>query len=227
MNEKIWFIMKGDQITGPFEKLQAEIELNAAPKCLIWGKGMTEWLTDTEWQDYKNQPQPQVVSENYQWKYKFSDETITGPMGYQEMIFSLKKVKDYEDLQIWSESFEDWKSIFLLPSVSDDLGISRRKHSRVPIMGLLEAELDDKGTQSFRVISISQGGVGLSAAKSLKLGANFKGVITSINLNNTIHCDCNVTYAREDGYIGIEFGSLPAESLNTIVEYVKKFEEAY
>ncbi len=226
MNEKIWFIMKGDQISGPFEKFQAEIELNSAPKSLIWGKGMKEWLTDAEWKDYKTQP-PQDVSENYKWKYKFSDENITDPMSYQEMIFSLKKVKDYEDLQIWSDSFENWKSVFLLPSVADDLGISRRKHSRVPIMGLLEAEFEDKRTESFRVISISQGGVGLSAAKSLKLGAKFKGVITSINLNNTIHCNCDVTYAREDGYIGIEFGSLPAESLNTIIEYVKKFEEAY
>lgn len=218
--------MKEDQVTGPFDLAQAESELHRDAKAFIWGHGMKEWLTYSQWKDEASRsPRPSdQVAEQAQWKYKDGPD-IHGPLSYNDMIFELKKIHDYENLEIWSQSLGEWKSIFMVPTVADQLGITRRRHSRVPIMGQLEAEFPSGEKQIYRVISISEGGVGLNLAKGLKLGDRFKGILTSAHLNITIHCDCHVTYIKDNGYVGVEFAPLAAEALNTIIEYVNKFEK--
>lgn len=225
MSEKHWFIMKNDQVTGPFELSQAEAELNSDPKCFIWGHGMKEWLTYSQWKDDAghNRNEFENLSNHTQWKYKLGADSH-GPMPYEEMLSELKKLSDYENLEIWSNSLNEWKTVFMLPTVADQLGITRRKHPRVPIMGQIEAEMPSKEIKTFRVISISEGGVGLHSAKSLNLGERFNGTLTSPHLNTTVHCNCTVTYIKENGYVGIEFDSLAPEHLGVIIEYVNKFE---
>ncbi len=226
MNEKSWFIMKDDRVSGPFTETEATSKLDADPMCYIWGHGMKEWLTFSEWKTESQnfQKDSPTSSLHPDWKYKVGPD-IHGPLHYEDMLFELKKIQDYENLEICSAESNEWKSIFMLPKIADHLGITRRRHLRVPIMGQLEAELPSGETGVFRVISISEGGVGLNSAKNLGLGQTFKGLLTSPHLPTAIHCDCSVTYIKENGYVGVEFDSLAAEYSSVIIDYVNKFEK--
>ncbi len=227
MEDKKWFILKGDNVAGPFSEEEINSSFKSDPQSYVWGKILKEWLNYSEWKNYLSDPSShQVMKKNdYMWKYRFGGEEISGPYDYEEMLNHLRKYSDYEHLELSCDKDHIWKSIFVLPEIADKLGISRRKHPRVPIMGEIEAEFPDHHKETHRIISISQGGLGLSSAKKLKLGNKFKATITSANLNSKLHCECEVTYARDDGYVGVEFRSIPAESLNSIIEYIKKFEE--
>jgi len=223
MSEKKWFVMKEGQVVGPMDREQIEDEIKINFNSLIWGRGLTEWLTPVQWQQETQAVQKKIaeLTAEAAWKFRLGSEE-KGPMSYTELLSHLRKITRFEDLKIWSNSLKDWKSIYSLPAIADQLGITRRKHPRVPIMGTLSAEVDPP--QKFRVISISQGGLGLNDAKTLQVGETFKAMFTSAHLPIVIHCQCEVVYssARQ---VGLQFINLPAEFKGAIIEYVNKFED--
>nr|BFD62996.1 hypothetical protein BdHM001_16770 [Bdellovibrio sp. HM001] len=224
MNPKIWFILTEGQVTGPFDHAEIESRLSTAPEAQIWGRGQSEWMTPSKWrQSLKEQSQITTASNEPPglWKIRIEGKEQP-PMKYSDLIATLKKLRDYSAVDICTDNSKVWKEIYSIPRIVDDLGISRRSHPRVPMIGTLACE-SPKGEFSCRVISISEGGLGVNDAQNLQIGERFKGTLTSPNLFVTINTTCEVVYVGNDGYAGLRFVGLPEEFKSSIIEYVRKF----
>lgn len=224
MSLKIWFILSEGQVTGPysFEEIQSEAGTKHEP--LIWGKGQSEWLSPAKWRELlKDAPEAPALRHDPEslWYVRIAKEEAK-PQRYNDLISHLKSLNDLSEVEISTNQGKDWKEIYAYQNLVDDLGVSRRSHPRVPIVGTLVCE-GPKGDFTARVISISEGGLGINDAKNLDIGDRFSAVLTSQNLYSTIHCTCEVVYVGNDGYAGIKFVNLADEFKSSIIEYVKKF----
>ncbi len=232
MNLKIWFILNEGQVTGPFNPEEIESKIAALssqaqnnPELQIWGRGHSEWMAPGKWRQLLKELQPQKSDADQQqlWKIRI-DGTERAPMKYVDLITYLKSLKDFSTVDL-SFGGSGWKEIFSFQKIVDDLEISRRSHPRVPIVGTLACE-SSKGEFSCRVISISEGGLGINDAQSLKIGERFSGTLNSPNLYITINSTCEVVYVGADGYAGVRFVGLTEEFKSSIIEYVNKFATA-
>lgn len=225
---KKWFIMSRGQIQGPYDPNEVESLLSAMHEPLVWGRGLSEWMAPVDWRQNMHakgaaltEPAP---GEEAQWKYRLRGAEH-GPVTYADLLAALRKVDDYAQVDIAGEGFSGWKEIYALQKIVDELGITRRAHPRVPIMGNLITEDSKGGKLTFRVVTISEGGLGLNAAIPFPIGHKFRGVLQSSNLFADIHCTCEVVYLGEDGYTGLRFTHLPSEAEAAVIEYVNKFKD--
>jgi hypothetical protein len=147
-----------------------------------------------------------------------------GPLSYSELIVTLKRLMNHTGIQLWNDTQKEWQEIYLVAKVSDELGISRRIHPRVPIMGKLVCETP-KGQITTKVISISEGGLGVSDASQFLMGEKYKANLTSPNLFVSINCIVEVMHVGSEGYSGLRFLNLPVEAKSAVIEYVNKFKE--
>ncbi|HPI41180.1 MAG TPA: PilZ domain-containing protein, partial [Pseudobdellovibrionaceae bacterium] len=142
---------------------------------------------------------------------------------YDELIDYLKSLKDLNNIEVWMDAQKKWKDLFAVNRIVDTLGVSRRSHPRVPIIGNLHCESPAKGNFDVKVITISEGGTGVVEAKSVRIGDRFKGTLDSPNLFSKIVSQFEVLYVGKDGYAGLKFVGLPLEFKTQIIEYVNKF----
>lgn len=145
-------------------------------------------------------------------------------MAHDAMIEYLKTMKDYSEIQIWTDGYTEWKDIYQIHKIMDELGVSRRQHPRVPIMGTVMCE-GATGNFQARALSISEGGMGITEAAQVKIGEKFKLSLKSPNLYTPIHATADVVYVGGDGYAGLRFVGLQSESKSAVIEYIKKFTE--
>ena len=226
MSERKWFLLENDTVSGPWTQSQADEKLHSSrdKKIKIWWRGQNEWVNEESWRaqltneadDQKNKPRL--------WRIKNGDEKL-GTMTHEEMMTWLKVQKDFSRILIWTEGYKDWKEIYHIHSIMDELGVSRRQHPRVPMMGKVEFETP-QGKLEFRIITISEGGFGIAEAQNLRIGSRFKVSIESPNLYLTIHSTAEVLFIASDGNAGCKFVGIQSESKSAIIEYVKKFSDA-
>lgn len=221
---KRWFILQNNQVQGPYHETEIESLAGQFDSPLIWGRGLSEWVPPQKWKEALNNPSLMgPIEQDPKWKYRLEDKEF-GPMPYIEMIQQLKKESDLTTLELWSEQIPDWREVYSVQKVADELGITRRSHPRVPIMGNLQCEMPE-GSVAIKVISISEGGIGVSGAPPLTIGQKFKAVMSSPNLFVTINCMCEVVYIGTEGYAGIRFINLPIEAKSAVIEYINKFKD--
>ncbi len=92
-------------------------------------------------------------------------------------------------------------------------------------MGTLELE-DASGAQfTARILSISEGGLGMTEAPMVKIGDRYKILLKSPNLFNPVTATGDVIFVGNDGYAGVKFVGLHPESKSSVIEYVRKFSE--
>jgi hypothetical protein len=225
MDEKRWFLLHEGQVVGPFA--QAEVESQAATykNPLVWGKGQSEWMTLEKWakvaSDIVTGAQKPKTSDRV-WKIRIAGQEMQ-PMDHDQMIEALRKQTDYTEVQIWTEGYSEWKDIYQIHKIMDELGVSRRQHPRVPIMGTLQCEAVT-GTFTAQAQSIGAGGLGVTGVPAdIKIGEKLKTILKSPNLPAPVHSTCEVVYIGQDGYAGMKFVTIQAEAQAGIVEYVKKF----
>lgn len=231
---KIWFLLQEGQVSGPFDRSEIETALNSKTSrgdILIWGRGQAEWLKPDKWRNHLNSDASQNNShgkgspdktQQEKWQIRVEGKEHP-PMDYDSLMAALRKIKDFSAVDLRPSSSSHWKEIYSVQKVVDDLGISRRAHPRVPVMGSLTIEKKDDLPQVVKVISISEGGLGVNEARDLKIGQKFSGILESPNLFVTISSTLEVVYVGQDGYAGLKFVGLPEESKSSIIEYVKKF----
>lgn len=225
MTEMKWFLLLEGQVTGPFGKEDLENRINLPGSVLIWGRGQTEWLNPEKWRGYQKESSAQTSKarpgSDRLWKIRVLGQELK-PMHHDQMIDFLRTQKDFGEIQIWTEGYSDWKDIYQIHKIMDELGVSRRQHPRVPIMGTLTCE-GATGNVTGRVLSVSEGGLGVTDTPQMKIGEKFKTVLKSPNLYAPIHSTVEVVYVGSDGYAGMKFVNLHPESKSAIIEYVKKF----
>lgn len=226
LNQKRWFLLLDGQVTGPYADQEIENRIDKAKETLIWGRGQSEWLAPDKWRlALKSLLAQQALEQqsSRQWKMRVDNKELT-PMSLEELIEHLKDYTDLSPVRVWTDGFDDWKEVFQVRKIMDELGISRRSHPRVPIMGGLKAQAGF-GELNAKIISISEGGVGVNSAKGLQIGEQFAANLTSPNLFVSITCNMEVVYVGADGYAGMRFLGLPSEARSAIIEYVKKFQQ--
>lgn len=225
-----WFAQKNNKITGPFDQIQIENLISTNPNdILIWGKGMSEWLAPNDWKDFLNQKNSvlETAKAEPMWFFKYNDKE-SAALNFNELTSELKKITNYDGLYLKNDTQPNkWQSIFALPIIADELGITRRNTPRVPILGFLNGQrLDDHTAIKAKVVTISEGGCGVTDGSGINAGTSLKGIIKSPNLNGDIHIHADVVYVGKDGYIGMQFSSISPESKSQIIEYVNKFKES-
>ncbi|WP_413293966.1 PilZ domain-containing protein [Bdellovibrio sp. HCB185ZH] len=223
---KIWFILNEGQVTGPFEPEEVESQVASFKEPLVWGRGQGEWDTPAKWRTKIKDLPPSTPAgdQSKVWMTRIEGKINKEPMKYADMIVALKKLTDLSQVDISTDGGKTWKEVYALQQVVDDLGISRRSHPRVPIVGTLEFEPSETAPPlKCRVISISEGGLGINDAEGLQIGQKFFATLTSPNLYQTITTTCEVVYMGNDGYAGLRFVGLPEEFKSSVIEYVRKF----
>lgn len=227
VDNRKWFILSQDRVLGPFEKETLETQARQHPGALIWGRGQNDWVSFEQWEkallDFESTNTRTRLQVEREWHVRHNGQELK-PMIYPQMIEFLKTVPDFKDVLIWTEGYAEWKEIYQIHKILDDLGVSRRRHPRVPVMGAVELETED-GILTARALSISEGGLGITDSPPVKIGDRFKLAIKSANLYGPVHATAEVVFVGSDGYSGLKFVGLPTESKGAIIEYVKKFTE--
>ena len=224
MSEKKWFLLIENKVTGPFTETEVNNSTPAHPKALVWGKGMPEWLPPSDWKKIKEQkfPDLKISPEIKKWSWRIGS-LEKGSFLFHELVEILRKEKDFSQIDIKESDEKGWIEIYGIPKLVEALGITRRQSARVPIMG--SYAFDHNGfTISSRVVTVAEGGLGLSEPHDLKIGSQIKGIFTSPHLPMPINCHCEVVYLGNDGYTGLKFTFIPAEGTSAIIEYINKFQ---
>jgi hypothetical protein len=227
LEQSRWFLLLDGQVTGPYADPEIETKLEGAQDPLVWGRGQAEWMSPDKWRVVLKALNAQAALENQrnrQWKMRVDHKELT-PMTVEELVEQLKDYTDLSPVRIWTDGFDEWKEVYQVQKVMEELGISRRSHPRVPIMGTLKTDAT-AGAINAKMISISEGGIGVNNAKGLTIGEKFNAILSSPNLFMPINANIEVVYVGADGYAGLRFLMLPSEARSAIVDYVKKFQQA-
>ncbi len=226
MEEKRWFLLTQGNVTGPFDQAQVESQLPSLSTPLVWGRGQTDWVAPDKWRKIIENFEANAArarQPDRMWRVRMDNEELK-PMTYEQMIDLLKDRGNYHDVWIWTEGYSEWRDVFQVHKIMDELGVGRRAHPRVPITGQV---LCEGATGAFvgRALSVSEGGLGMTEVPAIKIGEKFKVVIKSPNLFSSLHATAEVVFVGQDGYAGMKFIGLQTESKSSIIEYVKKFLE--
>lgn len=222
--ENKWFLFNESQVIGPLSTAEAQSH-HGLENSLIWGTGLREWIKPKQWTLWleklevtQRQAQPPPPART--WRIRLVDQDH-GPLLYHEMLDLLKGRNNYEDIWVWTEGYKEWQNVFGFHKLMDDLGLGRRLHPRVSIKGHVEIKKGEATTQA-RIMSISEGGIGLAAFEGLHVGDNVGLVIRSEQLATTLIARAEVVYLENTAYAGLKFTHLSSEARNKIVEYVIK-----
>lgn len=226
---KIWFVLHNGQVTGPNTPEEIESLLPNLAEPLIWGKGSSEWLPPDKWRKQVKEVESSrpgtsatAPQDLIQWRYRIEGKEYA-PCSFSELLNVLRGMKDYSIIDVRSDKHRSWREVYTVTSIVEALGISRRSAPRVPIMGTLDCETEN-GPRKLRVLSISEGGLGVGDAHNLQIGEKLRIQLQSPNLYQPILATCEVVYVGKEGYAGLKFTVLPMESQTLIIEYVKKFD---
>lgn len=225
MSEKQWFILLNGQVSGPY--LPKDIENQASKNSSstkIWGRGLGEWVDYTTW--FRNLNEGQTTQKNADqhkaiWRMRIEGKE-TENLTYDDMLNRLRQMTEYKAVDIFTEGSPHWRELYSVQKIVDDLNLTRRSHPRVPIMGTLEGE-GPHGEFQARIISISEGGLGITDSKDLHLADKIKATISSPNLFMKISCTCEVVYVGKEGYAGLRFTAIPQDAKSSVIAYVNKF----
>ncbi len=226
--EKKWFILNDGLVSGPFDTPALQQRAQDPASSMVWGRGFPEWVSLARWQKMESELEKSIQTQRAQsermWRLRTRNKEYE-PMNMDQMMAFLRTQTDFGEIYVWTEGYSDWKEVFQIHRIMDELGISRRKHPRVPLMGTIECE-GATGTFAARVLSISEGGLGITDSPPVKIGEKFKVVLKSPNLFMPIHATVEVVYVgSNDSYVGLKFLGLQTESQSAIIEYVKKLLE--
>lgn len=242
---KKWFCLLEQRVSGPYTESEVEVFFSKSvtrEKILIWGKGSAEWLTHENWLRALKNPdiRSQLSEAQVRWHFFIPShaerERLSRPEGegllFRDLLARLKNQPDMDKVWLWNSHGEEWKPIFLVEEVADELGVSRRSHPRVPILGqfvLSEDESQNKQQdkqQKYNVVTLSEGGFGIGDVFDLQIGDQLKGSLHSPQLFIVIPCTAEVVFVGEQGFVGLRFmGGLAAESRSAVIEYIRRFDQ--
>lgn len=249
-SETKWFLQLNGQVRGPFsqDSLQATIQgLGDVESALIWKRGFAEWIKVNKLQtmDLGSIVTPETHEETAQSGAAYEDnlfektfnQTFTDSAFYRvqlnfidqplmtkaELLTFIAKQQDVSKVSIQDTKTKEWKEVYAFPDIVERLGLSRRKQPRVPILAQFTGKSNNKEEVLYRVITISQGGMGFTENFDLKIGDEVEGQVSSPHFFQSINVKAEVIYAGQDGYIGLKFTQIPDEARAAIIEYINKF----
>ncbi len=222
---KRWFVQIGDKIHGPLDVAEVEQFYTKHRDCLVWGKGMSEWIPHLDWKK-SLEVATEKESRSTLWQYRFNDQE-SKIFKFDDLIEELHSLPTYDNVYVKSDQDPKWQVLYTSQAITEKLGITRRTLSRVPIFGFFEGQnLSQNEEIRAKLLTISEGGCGITEAMGLKIGHLIRGQLISPNLNQNIPVVGEVVYAGMGGEIGIKFSSVTPEIKSLVIEYITKFNEA-
>jgi len=136
-----WFILKDDEIFGPFNK--AELLTHCDNKSLIWGPGMDTWMNLTSWKNFLSTPKEKLTplnqiessvslgSENKsidevaeqalhqlndKWYFSHKNKRH-GPFNQNHLLLKISSLEQLEDILLWKKGEQTWKPIYKFPKL--------------------------------------------------------------------------------------------------------------
>ncbi len=228
-----WFIYSNNVVSGPFTTDVVRQKLatgQLSDTTYIWWKGEREWIHVSTWASQVDRI-VQTANERASkpvW-YVDAGKSPTGPLTEKELIEHLKICSSLARVRLWAVGMEKWTSLFELSEVMELLGLSRRENERAPLMGTVTLTRSNDDPQGFivRAASISVAGMGITGRHDLRLGDTVSVLVKSGELSAILQLRGEVAYVTSNGYAGVRFGQVPAETHSLIVDYVKGFHTDY
>ena len=248
-----WFLQLNGTVKGPFtqDALQSTLQTfddSTTAQALIWKRGLPEWVRASKFQTAKLQALETSGASDHETKTEMAPanddlfektftQTFTQGAFYRaqvnfvdqplmtknELLSLIAKQQDVSKVSIQDPKTKEWKEVYAFPDIVERLGLSRRKQPRVPILAQFTGKSNNNQEVSYRVITISQGGMGFTENHELKIGDEVEGQISSPHFFQSINVKAEVIYAGQDGYIGLKFTQIPDEARSAIIDYIKKF----
>ena len=242
-----WFLQFQGQVQGPFTNETLESALvnmgeHNMENTLVWKRGLTEWIKSTKWklesahftnsentvspttETTTNMPKPfsETFTESafYRVQLNFVDQPL---MSKVELLSFISKLKDISTLSIQNPKNKEWTDVYAYPEIVERLGLSRRKHQRVPILANFSGSSNKAAAMNVKVVTISEGGMGFTEVFDLKIGDTVEGQVSSPHFFQPLNVNADVIYSGLDGYIGLKFTQINDEAKSAIVDYIKKF----
>lgn len=224
-----WFIHHDEKILGPFstEKILKSLkDGDISYGAYIWSKGQVEWVPISDWENNLDNILAYSDKNSAKWKLRTAKSKVIEDLNFNDVVKHLKSMKSFKLVAVCQQNENKWVPIYSSYAFMEALNLSRRSFLRAPLMGL--AKITKDGSRFSYVVktsTIGQGGIGLNG-----LGPNFEpGTqvtlrVESEDLNTIINVNGTVVYNTDQGFIGIRFGELPAESTGVIVDYMKRFQ---
>ena len=147
-------------------------------------------------------------------------------MTKDELMSFAARVEDPSQIAIYDAQLKEWKEIYIFKDIVDKLGLTRRKHPRVPILAQFNGSTSRHEKFSARLVTVSIGGLGLTDIFDLKIGDMIYGNITSPHFYSPVAIESEVTYCGSDGYVGLKFTQINDDSQSLVTDYVKKFSQS-
>ena len=224
-----WFIYSNDVVSGPFdtEAVRSKMskgDLNTAS--YIWWKGQREWIPVAAWATQLDSIIQTALDRSSKpvW-YVDAGKSPLGPLTEKELIENLRSASTLAHVRLWAVGMEKWTSIFELSDVMELLGLSRRENERAPLMGTVAVtrSTDDPTGFVLRAASISIAGMGITGRHDLRAGDSISLLVKSGEIPANLHLRGHIAYVTSNGYAGIRFETVHAETQSVILDYVKKF----
>lgn len=222
--EKIWFIYDSNFVSGPYstEAIQSKLDTgNIKSECKIWWKGQRDWIEIANWQKNLGNFEESISSQEEAVWYALKDGHTLGPNTKSQLIEILSSLANLSQVRVWKKGQEKWSTVYQYNDISDQLGITKRKYPRAPIIGEVIIE-DKKGKNSYVAATISEGGLGVTGQIHLNTGDEVDVVLRSPLLVTSVHAKAVVRHITEK-YCGLEYVNLHKETKGLLVDYVNQF----
>ena len=226
----VWFVYSNDVVSGPFktEEVQTKLSTGQLPSAtFIWWKGQHEWMPITNWQNQLSQilAANQVNPVSQIWYLDVGTGSPIGPITQKELLDHLTRLESLNRVHLWTAGLANWQKIFEFQEIMDRLGISRRENARAPLMGSVAVTRsnDEPGSYVLKAASISAGGMGITGKHDLRKEDQLSLLLKSGEFPSGLHVRGTVAYVTANGYVGIRFHKLHAETHSVIADYVKRF----
>ncbi len=222
-----WFIHHDEKILGPFttDKILNDLkEGEISYGAYIWSKGQVEWIPVSDWENNLENILAQSGDKLKKWKLR-TPKSVSEDLTFEDVVEELKAMENFQMVAIAPQNVNDWTPVYSSYPFMEALNLSRRNFLRAPLMGLAKVTRDgSRFSYVVKTATIGQGGLGVYG-----LGPNFEpGTqvtlrIESEDLEQAVAVNGTVVYNTSQGFIGIRFGEISAESTSVVVEYMKRF----
>ncbi len=226
MSPNRWFFLnKNNEVLGPFDKWEIELQLVSEPDGLVWGSGMTDWLTPTDWRNRVQLLEEVLIeldsNKSLIWYYQ-DGSVVAGPFSYHDLIQELKKCVDSSQILIRRSPHKKMRPIYEWPVLVEETGLSRRRHIRVPIQADFKFRSDQE-VQQKKVNTISEGGFSLMNCTEHNEGDILTGQIISIFLKPAVLCSAKLIHTHKNGICSFRFQELSPSAAIIIKNYTARF----
>ena len=222
-----WFVFHKGEVSGPMSTQNIEDGLRSkrwSQDSLVWWRGQKDWVSVAIWKSQLDTIQNKVTPQyrHRAWYIAVGGEQ-SGPLSENDLITQLSKNKNLSAVQVWTEGMNGWEFVFNCQEIADKIGLSRRVHTRVSIVGSVWMHDHPEASQDpYELETISEGGIGIRKGPKAQIGDHYKMTIKSPFLANPIRVEAKVVYSSLHGDLGFSFQMLSMESKSLVMDYIRR-----